>query len=34
MMLEMDNSELLMLLESDAQLKVKVDEALIVLGGQ
>jgi len=32
MMLEMDNSELLMLLESDAQLKVKVDEALIVLG--
>merc|ERR1719424_1874937 len=32
MMLEMDNSELLMLLESEAQLKTKVDEALIVLG--
>jgi len=31
MMLEMDNSELLMLLESDAQLKLKVDEALRVL---
>merc|ERR1719235_298527 len=31
MMLEMDNSELLMLLESDAQLKNKVDEALRVL---
>merc|ERR1712096_531273 len=31
MMLEMDNSELLMLLESDAQLKVKVDEAMRVL---
>merc|ERR1712187_562838 len=31
MMLEMDNSELLMLLESDAQLKIKVDEALRVL---
>eukprot|EP01069_Polyplicarium_translucidae_P008475 Polyplicarium_translucidae@DN3226_c0_g2_i1.p1 len=31
MMLEMDNSELLMLLESDAQLKAKVDEALRVL---
>merc|ERR1719262_130761 len=31
MMLEMDNSELLMLLESDAQLKHKVDEALRVL---
>jgi len=35
MMLEMDNSELLMLLESDAQLKAKVDEAMRVLeGGQ
>ena len=32
MMLEMDNSELLMLLESEAQLKTKVDEAIIVLG--
>merc|ERR1740117_853549 len=32
MMLEMDNSELLMLLESDSQLKTKVDEAIIVLG--
>merc|ERR1712014_431721 len=31
MMLEMDNSELLMLLESDQQLKVKVDEAMSVL---
>merc|ERR1719265_3069655 len=31
MMLEMDNSELLMLLESDAQLIVKVDEAMNVL---
>jgi len=31
MMLEMDNSELLMLLESEQQLKVKVDEALLVL---
>merc|ERR1712151_313381 len=31
MMLEMDNSELLMLLESDAQLKGKVDEAMRVL---
>merc|ERR1712118_301869 len=31
MMLEMDNSELLILLESDAQLKNKVDEALRVL---
>merc|ERR1712039_559051 len=31
MMLEMDNSELLILLESDQQLKVKVDEALNVL---
>merc|ERR1712228_633876 len=33
MMLEMDNSELLMLLESDQQLKGKVDEALRVLEG-
>merc|ERR1719401_492701 len=33
MMLEMDNSELLMLLESEQQLKSKVDEALLVLGG-
>merc|ERR1711941_31308 len=31
MMLEMDNSELLMLLESEQQLKNKVDEALRVL---
>jgi len=31
MMLEMDNSELLMLLESDAQMKSKVDEAMLVL---
>merc|ERR1712039_588843 len=31
MMLEMDNSELLILLESDQQLKVKVDEAINVL---
>merc|ERR1719333_979224 len=31
MMLEMDNSELLMLLESDVQLKGKVDEAMRVL---
>eukprot|EP00747_Dinoflagellata_sp_TGD_P124245 gnl/TRDRNA2_/TRDRNA2_173959_c2_seq18.p1 gnl/TRDRNA2_/TRDRNA2_173959_c2~~gnl/TRDRNA2_/TRDRNA2_173959_c2_seq18.p1 ORF type:complete len:635 (-),score=175.79 gnl/TRDRNA2_/TRDRNA2_173959_c2_seq18:143-2047(-) len=31
MMLEMDNSELLMLLESEQQLKLKVDEALRVL---
>ena len=31
MMLEMDNSELLLLLESEAQLKSKVDEALRVL---
>merc|ERR1719355_250308 len=34
MMLEMDNSELLMLLESDTQLKTKVDEALRVLESQ
>merc|ERR1719473_1921623 len=33
MMLEMDNSELLILLESEAALKVKVDEALRVLEG-
>merc|ERR1719464_2088784 len=33
MMLEMDNSELLMLLESDHQLKGKVDEAMKVLEG-
>merc|ERR1719162_2820614 len=32
MMLEMDNSELLMLLESDQQLKSKVVEAMGVLG--
>eukprot|EP00927_Polykrikos_kofoidii_P082216 TRINITY_DN810_c0_g3_i1.p1 TRINITY_DN810_c0_g3~~TRINITY_DN810_c0_g3_i1.p1 ORF type:complete len:615 (-),score=141.08 TRINITY_DN810_c0_g3_i1:294-2138(-) len=31
MMLEMDNSELIMMLESDSLLKVKVDEALRVL---
>merc|ERR1740117_2307558 len=31
MMLEMDNSELLILLESEAQLKNKVDEAMRVL---
>merc|ERR1712048_17713 len=31
MMLEMDHSELLMLLESEAQLKGKVDEAMRVL---
>jgi polyadenylate-binding protein len=33
MMLEMDNSELLILLESPDQLKMKVDEALRVLEG-
>merc|ERR1740138_1700169 len=31
MMLEMDNSELLILLESETQMRVKVDEALRVL---
>merc|ERR1712196_367854 len=31
MMLEMDNSELLILLESDAQLKQKIEEAMRVL---
>merc|ERR1719163_1573659 len=31
MMLEMDNSELLILLESDGQLRAKVDEAMRVL---
>jgi polyadenylate-binding protein len=34
MMLEMDNSELLMLIESPDQLKAKVDEALRVIGEQ
>merc|ERR1719436_594604 len=33
MMLEMDNSELLILLESEQQLKTKVDEAMRVLEG-
>merc|ERR1711904_441810 len=33
MMLEMDNSELLMLLESEAQLRNKVEEAIRVLVG-
>mmetsp|Transcript_73861 Transcript_73861/g.213981 ORF Transcript_73861/g.213981 Transcript_73861/m.213981 type:complete len:99 (+) Transcript_73861:1-297(+) len=33
MMLEMDNSELLILLESENQLKMKVDEAMRVLQG-
>jgi len=34
MMLEMDNSELLILLESEQQLKIKVDEAMRVLQSQ
>ena len=34
MMLEMDNSELLILLESEQQLRAKVDEAIRVLQGQ
>eukprot|EP00928_Gymnodinium_smaydae_P043588 TRINITY_DN29170_c0_g1_i1.p1 TRINITY_DN29170_c0_g1~~TRINITY_DN29170_c0_g1_i1.p1 ORF type:complete len:198 (-),score=57.39 TRINITY_DN29170_c0_g1_i1:52-645(-) len=34
MMLEMDNSELLILLESEQQMKAKVDEAMRVLGGR
>merc|ERR1740121_754433 len=34
MMLEMDNSELLILLESEAQLRSKVEEAMVVLQGQ
>ena len=34
MMLEMDNSELLILLESEQQLRAKVDEAMRVLNGQ
>jgi len=34
MMLEMDNSELLILLESEPQLKVKVEEAMRVLEGR
>jgi len=34
MMLEMDNSELLILLESTSQMKIKVDEALRVLDNQ
>merc|ERR1719162_1706367 len=32
MMLEMDNSELLIVLESESQMKSKVDEAMRVLG--
>merc|ERR1719329_1902410 len=34
MMLEMDNSELIMLLESEQQLRSKVNEAVTVLGGK
>merc|ERR1719223_2213379 len=34
MMLEMDNSELLMLIESEAAMKAKVDEAMVVLSGR
>merc|ERR1719446_721759 len=34
MMLEMDNSELLMMLESEQQLRQKVDEAMSVLSGR
>merc|ERR1719215_2120634 len=34
MMLEMDNSELLILLESEQQLKIKIDEAMRVLGSK
>jgi len=33
-MLEMDNSELLILLESEQQLRAKVEEAMRVLQGQ
>merc|ERR1719253_2572338 len=33
MMLEMDNSELLILLESEQQMQVKIEEAMRVLGG-
>merc|ERR1711957_685381 len=34
MMLEMDNSELLILVESEQQMKAKIDEAMRVLGSQ
>merc|ERR1719215_2498973 len=34
MMLEMDNSDLLILLESEQQLRTKVDEAMRVLGSK
>merc|ERR1719272_1796289 len=34
MMLEMDNSELLMLLESEPQMRAKVNEALVVLSSK